>query len=44
LPSGLSYQNDLMREPWARLILPGSDLNLMVRAATETAEAMRTAL
>ena len=28
----------------ARLILPGSDLNLMVRAATETAEAMRTSL
>src|SRR4051812_11607266 len=28
----------------ARLVLPGSDLNLMVRAATETAAAMRTCL
>jgi len=28
----------------ARLILPGSDFNMMVRAATETAAAMRTAL
>jgi hypothetical protein len=28
----------------ARLILPGSDFTMMVRAATETATAMRTYL
>ena len=45
--SGVFEETTLLRRyigMGARLILPGSDLNMMVRAATETAAAMRTCL